>query len=484
VKRMMMKACAALIGAAMLTSGISGAAAADSTEAKGTAVVKALTGIAEPWGLAKGTGSDMIVVSKGSSLVSRWSSAGLSAIGGQAGVGYNDGYAHVTAFNGPTYAAADSKGIIYVSDTENNVVRKITNGKVYTFAGNGEAGYVDGPREKALFLAPGGLAVDADDNVYVADTLNHVIRKITPAGDVSTFAGAASEEFGGYKDGMLSEAKFNEPMGLAFDDEGRLFVADSGNHLIRVISGGKVDTYAGKPTAADPLTGYMAGGYVNGNADNARFSRPRDIAYEAGVLFVADSLNHRIRAVLENGKVISIAGEGTPGDAVGGLAEARFNEPSVLLYSSGKLFVSDTGNDAVKAMDVFPGALQPILTEEDIVAATDLLPPAKAVQGWLDGGQIPFNEAKQPYRSGDHLYIPSRPLFEAWGADIEWNAERREAVVTKGDWTFTFAVDGERSVVLSKWTMYADLELLKGLGLFVSAYDEEYNAVIFVSEPQ
>jgi len=484
MKRLLTRACTGALGMLLLASGAVWAAPneADMNTGKGIAAVTyAITDINEPWGLAKGAGSDIIVVSSGASTISKWTESGLSAIAGQAGVGYYDGYASQSAFHIPTFAAVDSKGIIYVSDTENHVIRKIEGNKVYTLAGNGTAGYVDGSREEAQFLAPGGLAVDAEDNVYVADTLNHVIRKITPKGEVTTYAGQVSE-LGGYHDGALTAAQFNEPMGLAFDENGRLYVADSGNHLIRIIDGDTVSTYAGKPTEIDSFTGYMTGGYVNGTTDHARFNRPRGIAYAEGVLFVADSLNHRIRAVQPNGHVISIAGHSTPGDAIGAAGEAQFNEPSALLYYNGKLLVSDVGSNSVKAIALYPSALQPIVTDEELVEAVDLLPASESVQGWLDGKQLPFTEEKQPYRSNERLYIPIRPLFEAWGAEVKWQIDTREAVIAKGEWSHTFGANAEESTVLKDGTMYADFTSLLSLSLFSMVYDEENNAVIVVSQ--
>ncbi|MGM0881821.1 MAG: stalk domain-containing protein [Bacillota bacterium] len=443
-------------------------------------VAFAIENLDQPWGLAAAADGGIIVVSSGSNQINKIKDGQLSSLAGQTKSGYLDGAASASTFNNPTYSAVGSKGTIYISDTDNHVIRKIENNKVYTFAGNGQEGYKDGKYGDVRFHAPTGLALDANNNLYVADTLNNVIRKITPEGIVSTFAGIAGDT-GGYKDGGTAEAIFNEPMGLVLDEKGGLYVADSGNHLIRYIHDGKVTTIAGKVTTVDALTGYMTGGYVNGTSSAARFNRPRGLAYAEGVLFVADSLNNRIRAVQPNGKVVTIAGQSKPGNRVGAAEATQFNQPSSLLYHSGKLYVSDTLNDSVKVMEVNPAALKPINSKEDLIEGTELLPAGKDIQVWVDGKQVKFSSAKSIYNSGTKTYIPVRALFAAMGADVKWNAAAKEVKVAKGEWKLTLKPEAKQSVLVLKGTAYVEASYLENAASFLVAYDEEYNAIVINS---
>jgi serine/threonine protein kinase, bacterial len=179
--------------------------------------------------------------------------------------------------------AAD--GTLYFADPASSLIRKGgPNGAVVTLAGSGLGGSDDGVGEAASFSGPQGVDVDGSGNVYVADTLNHAIRKITPEGIVSTFAGSGEA---GNADGIGTAASLNFPGGLAVDERGNVFVADSDNHEIRKISpNGTVRTLAG--TGAE--------GSADGAPAEASFLAPQGIAVDShGNLFVADTENHRIR---------------------------------------------------------------------------------------------------------------------------------------------------------------------------------------------
>lgn len=399
---------------------------------------------------------------------------------GQGAEGYIDGKSAKALFNHPTYTAADSKGIIYISDTDNHVIRKIKNGEVYTLAGTGVAGYKDGQPNTAQFNAPGGLAIDSNDNVYVADTLNHVIRKVTPEGLVSTFAGQQGNN-GAYLDGAVASAKFNEPVGLVFDETGNLYVADSGNQMIRLIKGSKVETFAGKATTVDPVTGYMAGGFHNGDRLTALFNRPRGLAYANGVLLIADSLNHRIRAIQKDGKVITVAGQGTSGDQVGALDKVMFNQPSGVALASGKLYVTDTLNNKLKVLNLDLQALKPLRSEADLLDAVSLLPAGKNMQVWLDGVQVKLNSATLPLQESDKIYLPVRMLFSSWGADIRWDAATKETVINKGKWTLSLKPDASLNVQNIKGTLYVAADYLPNISSFMQVYDEDSHAIVLES---
>ena len=167
-------------------------------------------------------------------------------------------------------------------------IRKITpEGLVTTFAGSGTRGSSDGTGASASFYFPMGLAVDSSGNVYVADEANNLIRKITPTGVVSTFAGSGSR---GSTNGTGTEASFNGPIGIALDSSGNVYVSDNGNHLIRKItSAGVVSTLAG--------TGSQ--GFENGEGTAASFYSPNGISVDStGNVYVADTYNHLIRKII------------------------------------------------------------------------------------------------------------------------------------------------------------------------------------------
>jgi sugar lactone lactonase YvrE len=247
--------------------------------------------------------------------------------------GYKDGPAKQAQFNSPYGIAVDKSGVIYVADSLNRRIRKITpDGMVSTLAGAPEQrdGYflpdvLDGPPTKARFAFPAGIDVDADGNVYVADFDANRIRKVAPDGTVTTLAGSG---IAGFADGPAREARFNGPSGVAVDKNGTVYVADFYNHLIRAISPkGDVFTLSGNPEVDEE--GNPLGGYEDGPSETARFDGPAGISIGAnGVLYVADYYNNRIRRVERDGSVTTIAGTGKIGSADGPGAEASFYTPT------------------------------------------------------------------------------------------------------------------------------------------------------------
>lgn len=224
--------------------------------------------------------------------------------------GRKDGVVEGAVFNKPR-AICFVGDRMYVVDTENHVIRVVRSGRVYTFVGTGAKGYQDGKANEATFNTPTDIVSDSAGNLYVADTLNHVIRKITPEGLVTTFAGDRLEN-GDYKDGTLLEARFKEPSGLEFDKDGRLFVSDTGNQMIRVIDKGEVKTYAGQKTSERvEWTNYFLPGYKDGPSQYSAFNFPKALAVsDSGNLYVADLENNAIRVVTPLGEVYSLKTDG------------------------------------------------------------------------------------------------------------------------------------------------------------------------------
>jgi streptogramin lyase len=226
--------------------------------------------------------------------------------------GNTDGAGTAATFSAPLGLAIDAAGNLYVADAMNHTIRKITSaGVVSTLAGSaGVPGYADGTGTGALFNYPAGLAVDAAGNVYVADRSNNVIRKVTPAGVVTTLAGL--QGVSGATDGAGSLALFNQPSGLVLDGAGNFYVTDTGNSTIRKLTpAGVVSTLAGLPTI---------GGNQDGTGSGAMFNQPRALTIDsAGNLYVADTGNATIRKVTPAGVVTTLTlQQGTSSASSGG----------------------------------------------------------------------------------------------------------------------------------------------------------------------
>jgi sugar lactone lactonase YvrE len=204
---------------------------------------------------------------------------------------------------------------------------------VSTFAGSGEIGSADGDGTAAEFFGPHGIAIDATGNLYVADLGNHIIRKITPDGTVTTLAGSG---ISGFADGIGTAAQFSGPQGIALDAAGNIYVADQATQRIRKITpAGVVSTLAGSGVHV-PFAG-VAGGFADGDGATAKFYLPKGVAVDAsGNVFVADNVNHRIRKVTPAGIVTTLAGS-TLGSADGPGTTAQFNRPSGIAIDSARL---------------------------------------------------------------------------------------------------------------------------------------------------
>jgi sugar lactone lactonase YvrE len=251
-------------------------------------------------------------------------------------------------FEGPSAVAVDASGNIYVADTVNDTVRKIsTGGAVTTLAGSaGLAGNANGTGPTARFNAPSGIAVDSFGNVYVADTGNNTIRKVTPSGAVTVLAGTAGTT--GNSNGNGSSAKFNTPTGLAIDGSGKIYVADTGNNALRqVTASGSVTTLVGSTGIA---------GSTDGMALLASFSSPQGVAVDnAGIVYVADTGNNTLRVYTPStGAVSTLAGTaGVSGSVDGTGPSASFDAPTgVATNNTGDIFVSDAANNTIREVSL------------------------------------------------------------------------------------------------------------------------------------
>lgn len=236
--------------------------------------------------------------------------------------------------------------LLYVADASANQIKVITlsNEKVTVLAGSGSAGQDNGAAAGATFKGPGGVAVDSAGGVYVADTQNHMIRLIT-GGKVSTLAGSGQV---GCQDGAPAAAKFYRPDGVAVDANKNVFVADTYNYLVRKISGGAVSTLAGH-CGSIPTSGH-----VDAAGDKARFWYTYDVDVDptGAKVYVADRLNHRVR-LITNGLASTLAGKGPSGFNGGGLADgpllqAQFKDPMGIALAGAKVYVTEWNNHRVR----------------------------------------------------------------------------------------------------------------------------------------
>ena len=269
--------------------------------------------------------------------------------------GFQDGPANLAQFDHPSGLALDeskNEEILYVADEFNHCIRRINldNKVVSTYAGSGKAGFVDGSGLNGRFLYPAGVAVDNNGKVYVADSGNHRIRKIEALRNEMQISTVAGDGNAGRVDGPSQNSRFKLPRALVVTKSGQIYVADSGNHCVRSIVNGSVSTSAGSSGSA---------GFLDASSEQALFNNPTGIAFFEDNLYVTDSNNHRIRKLsLGIGEVSTMAGSGQAALIDSVITElypatttAFRKHSSITIDSAGTLYISDSENRALRKID-------------------------------------------------------------------------------------------------------------------------------------
>ena len=269
---------------------------------------------------------------------------------GTPGFSGDEGPATAAKLQQPYGVAVDGSGNLYIADASNHRVRKVNgSGTITTVAGIGSAGFSGdgGPATSAELSDPYGVAVDGSGNLYIADTLNHRVRKVDGSGTITTVAGTGTAGFSG-DGGLATSAELDGPWGMAVDGSGNLYIADQGNSRVRKVDGaGTITTVAGTIT-----TGFSGD---EGPATSAELFYPEGVAVDgSGNLYIAEHSNERVRKVNGSGTITTVAGTGTAGfSGDGGSATAaRFNAPyAVAVDGSGDLYIADYFNQRVRKVN-------------------------------------------------------------------------------------------------------------------------------------
>jgi uncharacterized protein (TIGR03437 family) len=304
-----------------------------------------------PLSVAVDSAGNLYIADDLSNRIRKVSNGVITTVAGDwtAGFSGDNGPATSALLSGPVNVAVDSAGNLYIADRDNNRIRKVSGGMIATVAGGGSLLGDSGPATSALLSAPNGVAVDSAGDLYIADTGNNRIRKVSN-GVIATVAGNGGYSFVG-DNGPATSALLNFPFGVAVDSGGNLYIADGANNCIRKVSNGVITTVAGNGTP-----GFSGD---NGPATSAQLRSPWGVAVDsAGNLYIADSGNFRIRKV-SNGVIATVAGGGSfLGDTGPATSAQLWGPEGIAVDSAGNLYIADTNNNRIRM--VSNGVITPV----------------------------------------------------------------------------------------------------------------------------
>jgi uncharacterized protein (TIGR03437 family) len=301
-------------------------------------------GSGQPNSVAVDSAGNLYIAANGDSI-RKVSGGFITTVAGGGGTLGDDGPATSGQLQCSCAVAVDSADNLYIADSFNERIRKVSGGVISTVAGNGTPGLGgdNGPATSGQLYGPAGVAVDSAGNVYIADTSNFLVRKVA-GGVITTVAGGGSSYLG--DNVPAASVHLYSPSGVAVDSAGNLYIADTGNQIVRKVWGGVITTVAGSGAS---IYGGFSGD--NGPATSAQLSNPAGVAVDAaGNLYIADSANDRIRKV-SNGVITTVVGTGTPGFAGdnGPATSAELSAPNgIAVDSAGNLYIADTGNGRIR----------------------------------------------------------------------------------------------------------------------------------------
>jgi sugar lactone lactonase YvrE len=312
--------------------------------------------LAAPGGITLDSAGNLYIADTYNNVIRKVSTIGtITTIAGTGSVGESGdgGPATSAQLSHPQAVAVDAGGNLYIADSA--VIRKVlTSGTITTAAGNGTPGYTGdgGPATGAQIGPCYGLALDNAGNLYISDYSSSVVRKVAPGGTISTVAGNGVSGYAG-DGGLATSAQLRSPGGVAVDAVGNLYIADSANSRLRMVtSGGTITTVAGNGTFPGSGSGFVGAAGDGSPATSAQLGYPTGVAVDsAGNLYIGDPGSHRVRKVAAGGTMLSAAGNGFTGYSGDGgpAASAQMGlSVGVAVDSAGNLYISDSDNNVVR----------------------------------------------------------------------------------------------------------------------------------------